>query len=182
MIPQLETERLVLRAWKPEDFEAHARFMADPDVTRYLSGDPLSRNDAWRQMATIVGHWVLRGYGFWAVMRKSDSAFIGRAGMWNPEGWPGIEVGWTLGKEFWGRGYATEAAQAALNFAFLTHNLDRVISVIDTRNAASQKVATRLGETRGERFVIEHSGKTFHTEIWSISRADWARSAVKILR
>jgi len=175
MIPTLETERLVLRAWKQEDFEPYARFMADADVMRYLSGVSLSRADAWRNLAAILGHWVLRGYGMWAVERKSDGAFIGRVGLWNPEGWPGLEVGWTLGKVYWGQGYATEAARAAMAYGFLTQPVDRLISVIDPRNAPSQAVATRLGETRGERREIVHNGKTFTADIWSIAREDWRR-------
>jgi RimJ/RimL family protein N-acetyltransferase len=177
MIPILETERLILRGWKPEDFGAHARFMADPDVSRYLSGEPQSRNDAWRGMATIVGHWMLRGYGFWALERKSDGAFVGRCGLWQPEGWPALEVGWTLGQEYWGQGYASEAGRAALDFAFLTQNVDRMISVIDTRNLASQKVATRLGEARGEQRELVIAGKIFTVDIWSISREEWRKRA-----
>lgn len=175
MIPTLETERLILRGWKPEDFGAYERFMADPDVMRYLSGNPLSQGDAWRNMAQFAGHWLLRGYGVWAVERKSDGAFIGRVGLWFPEGRPAIEVAWTLGREYWGNGYASEAGRASMEFGFLTLNADRLISVIDPRNEASQKVAARLGETRGERLDVLHNGKTHITEIWSISREEWKR-------
>lgn len=177
MIPVLETERLLLRGWRADDFEPHARFMADPDVMRYLSGEAMSRNDAWRNMATIVGHWVLRGYGFWAVVRKSDNAFVGRVGIHNPEGWPGLEVGWTLGKDYWGQGYATEAARAAMNYGFLTQNTERLISVIDPRNMASQAVATRLGETRGEQIELTIQGKVFTADIWSIARETWRNNS-----
>lgn len=175
MIPTLETERLVLRGFTLEDFEAHARCMADPDVARYLTGEPMSRADAWRHLATMLGHWALRGYGYWAVTRKSDGAFVGRTGLQNPEGWPGLEVGWTFAKEHWGQGYATEAGRAAMRYGFLTLNTDRLISVIDPRNAASQAVATRLGETRGETTSIVFMGKTFAADIWSIARTEWQR-------
>jgi RimJ/RimL family protein N-acetyltransferase len=176
VIPQLQTERLLLRGLKQEDFEAYAGFHADPEVMRYISGTPVSRSDAWRSLAVMIGHWTLRGYGMWGVERKSDSAFVGRVGLWNPEGWPGLEVGWTLGKEFWGQGYATEAARAAMDFGFLTQDVPRLLSVIDVANLASQRVAERLGETRGERRVIEYMGKSFTTDMWSISRVDWARN------
>lgn len=152
--------------------------MADPDVTRYTAGGlAMSRVDAWRNMATLVGHWMLRGYGMWAVARKSDGEFLGRVGLWNPEGWPGLEVGWTLGKEHWGQGYATEAARTAMNFGFMTQDVERLISVIDGRNYASQRLAERLGETRGEQATIEYQGSSSTVDIWSISRQDWARRA-----
>jgi RimJ/RimL family protein N-acetyltransferase len=175
VIPRLETERLFLREWRAEDFDDYAHFLADPDVSRFLSGEPLSRTDAWRNMAVVVGHWVLRGYGMWAVERKTDGAFVGRVGLWNPDGWPGLEVGWALGREFWGHGYATEAARAAMHFAFLTQNTERILSVIDARNRASQKVAERLGEERGERREITFQGKSFTVDLWSIPRETWAR-------
>jgi RimJ/RimL family protein N-acetyltransferase len=175
MIPTLETERLILRAWKADDFEPYARFMADPDVVRYLSGETLSRGDAWRNMAQFVGHWLLRGYGMWAVERKSDGAFIGRVGLWYPAEKPAVEVGWTLGREYWGQGYASEAARVSMEYGFLTQGVDRLISVIDPRNEASQKVAARLGETRGERLDVVHRGKTYITDVWSISREEWQR-------
>lgn len=173
MIPILETKRLLLRALKPEDFETYARFMADPDVARYLTGEPMSRADAWRSMATVLGHWMLRGYGRWAVERKSDHTFLGHIGLWNPEGWPGVEVGWTLAKEYWGQGYASEAARAAMDFGFRTQNVDRLISVIDAGNVPSQKVAERIGETRGERRELVVNKKSFTVDIWSISRETW---------
>ncbi len=175
MIPRIETERLVLRGYEPDDFEPFAAFMADADVMRYLSGSPMARNDAWRNLATLIGHWALRGYGMWAVERKADGAFIGRIGLNNPEGWPGLEVGWTLGKPYWGQGYATEAGRAALRYAFMTQPDDKIISVIHPENRASQSVAARLGETKGPFQELIIGGKSYPTEIWSISRAEWAK-------
>lgn len=173
MIPRLETERLILREYRVQDFEAFAAFMADPDVVRYLNGSPMTRPDAWRLMATAIGHWTLRGYGTWAVERKSDGAFIGRVGLINPEGWPALEVGWTLGKPYWGQGYATEAARVSMRYAFLTQPVDRIISCIDPGNTPSQKVAIRLGETKGPRQELMIGGRPYICDIWSISREEW---------
>jgi RimJ/RimL family protein N-acetyltransferase len=117
----------------------------------------------------------LRGYGFWAVERKSDGALIGRIGLNNPEGWPGLEVGWTLGKPYWAAGYASEAARAAMAFGFITQPVERLISVIHVDNKPSQAVAQRIGETKGPRHDIVFAGKTIPTDIWQISREDWMR-------
>jgi RimJ/RimL family protein N-acetyltransferase len=173
MIPRLETERLHMRPWHASDFDAFAAMMADADVQRYLSGQPLSRGEAWRSLAASVGQWVLRGYGTWAVERKSDGALLGKVGIVHPEGWPGIEVGWTLGKSAWGHGYASEAAIAAIDYAFITLPLERVISIIHPENIPSQKVAARVGETKGERIGLEVGGKTYPADIWAITREDW---------
>jgi RimJ/RimL family protein N-acetyltransferase len=175
MIPHLETERLILREDRPEDFEAYAGFMANADFTRFINGKPLVRTDAWRSFAYTIGHWVLRGYGFWAVERKSDGAYIGRVGLNNPEGWPGLEVGWIIGRPYWGNGYATEAGRAALNYAFLTQPVARMISTIDQGNLASQVVAKKLGETKGACCDVVIRGKTYRLDIWSIDREKWQR-------
>jgi RimJ/RimL family protein N-acetyltransferase len=175
VIPQLHTERLLLRELRESDFEAYAGMMADPDVARFLSNGPITRVDAWRSLASVIGHWALRGYGMWAVERKSDHMFVGRVGLWNPEGWVGLEVGWTLARGFWGNGYATEAARAAMSYGFLTHDVSRLISVINPLNHHSQRVAERLGETRTEQQEIEFHGEKIMVDVWSISREEWAR-------
>jgi RimJ/RimL family protein N-acetyltransferase len=143
----LETDRLTLRMFREGDFEPYARICADPDVMRYLGeGKPLTRGEAWRQMAMIVGHWRLRGYGLWAVEERATGDLVGRIGFFNPEGWPGFELGWVLGRAYWGRGYATEGARRALDHAFTAMGREHVISLIHPANAASIRVAERLGE------------------------------------
>jgi RimJ/RimL family protein N-acetyltransferase len=148
VIPELDTERLRLRAPRLEDLDGFARMYADPDVMRFLeSGVPLDRAAAFRSMAVHLGHWLLRGYGQWALEERATGVFVGRAGLWRPEGWLGLEVGWTLDRDAWGHGYATEAGGAAIDYAFNVLQADEVISVIRPENTASIKVAERLGET-----------------------------------
>lgn len=146
-IPTLTTHRLILRAFRDDDLDAYAEMCADADVMRYLGeGKTLSRADAWRQLAFFVGHWQLRGFGLWALEEKASGRFIGRAGPLQPEGWPGFEVGWTLARGSWGKGYATEAAREALRYAFEELDRDHVISIIRPDNLPSIRVAERLGE------------------------------------
>jgi RimJ/RimL family protein N-acetyltransferase len=123
---------------------------------RYMGhGATLSRGDAWRHMAMFVGHWQLRGFGMWAVEERDTRRFVGRVGLHQPDGWPGLEVGWMLDRATWGRGYATEAARAALDHAWHVLGADHVISLIAPENAASIRVAERLGETLEGTFDLD---------------------------
>lgn len=151
IIPEIETERLLLRALRASDFETYAVMMADPDVTRFLAdGRPLNRADAWRQLAMLIGHWELRGFGIWAVEERATGAFVGRIGCFEPEGWPGFEVGYTLARNAWGKGYASEGAAASLHYARTTLGRSAVMSVIRVGNRGSVRVATKLGATLAE--------------------------------
>jgi RimJ/RimL family protein N-acetyltransferase len=143
----LQTERLLLRAFSDADLDAYAAMCADAEVMRYLSvtGALLSREDAWRQMALFAGHWALRGFGMWAVEERESGRFIGRVGLHQPEGWPDRELGWSLAREAWGRGYATEAARAAADYAFRTLRWSHLIHLILPGNDRSIRVAGRLG-------------------------------------
>jgi RimJ/RimL family protein N-acetyltransferase len=109
LISKVTTERLVLREWRASDLEPLAAMTADVEVMRYLGG-AVDRSQAWRMMSLFAGHWQLRGFGTWVVQRRADDAVLGRAGLWQPEGWPGVEVGWMFARSAWGCGYATEAA------------------------------------------------------------------------
>ena len=142
----LETERLILRMFCEADFEAYAKLSADPEVMRFLGGKTFDRLEAWRHMAFIVGHWQLLDYGLWAVEEKSSGNLVGRIGFLNPAGWPGFELGWTLSREYWGRGYATEGARRALQYGFNELDRPHIISLIHPDNRASIRVAERLGE------------------------------------
>jgi RimJ/RimL family protein N-acetyltransferase len=144
---RLETERLILRPFADSDFDNYAAICADPEVTRHMTatGAPLPRWEAWRSFAMFVGHWQLRGYGVWGLEEKATGRFLGRTGLHNPDGWPGIEVGWMLDRSAWGKGYATEAGRAALAWAVEKLRLKHIISVIQPENTRSIQVAERLG-------------------------------------
>lgn len=144
--PILETERLILRVPTAEDFEPWAAFSADEEAMRHLGGAQ-SRAVAWRGICTVTGAWTIRGFSMFSVIEKASGRWVGRLGPWEPEGWPGTEVGWGLSREVWGRGYATEGATAAIGWAFDTLGWDEVIHTIEPANLASQKAAQRLGST-----------------------------------
>lgn len=150
-IPHLTTDRLLLRAFAPEDFEPYAQMMANPDVTRYLGeGHALSRVEAWRQLAMFAGHWVLRGFGPWAVEERATGRFLGRIGCLEPEGFPAFEIAYTLAPAAWGKGFAREGAAAALRFARETLGRTAITSIIRPANAASIRVAQSLGAVATE--------------------------------
>jgi RimJ/RimL family protein N-acetyltransferase len=143
----LHTARLTLRQFREADIDAYAAMSQDAEVMRYLSGDGglLSRADAWRQMAIFLGHWQLRGYGTWAVEERTTRLFVGRVGLHNPEGWPDRELGWTIARPFWGKGYASEAARASIHHAFGTLGWTHLVSLIHPDNHRSARLAERLG-------------------------------------
>jgi len=143
----LETDRLKLRGWRNEDFDEFAELCADAEVMRFIGGKPVDRLEAWRQFAFHVGHWELRGYGHWVVEEKSTGRLVGRVGFLNPVGWPAFEIGWTLKREFWGKGYASEAAAHALQYGFNELGRPHISSLIHSDDKASIDVAERLGET-----------------------------------
>ena len=156
-IVTLETDRLLLREWRLTDFDVYEKMCADPEVMRYLGGKTFNQLEAWRHMAFLIGHWDLLGYGHWAVEEKSSGRFAGRIGFLNPAGWPAFEIGWTLGREFWGKGYATEGARGALQYAFNELDKAHVISLIHPENKASIRVAERLGEAlEGKTELLGH--------------------------
>jgi RimJ/RimL family protein N-acetyltransferase len=146
---------LILRGWRRRDLDAHAEMSADPEVMCHIGdGEPLDRAQSRREIAMHIGHWALRGYGQWALERKEDGASVGRAGLWNPPGWPGLEVGWKLARRAWGQGYATEAGRAAIEWTWETLDAPRLISIIQPGNTRSIRVAERLGMRRLEETTL----------------------------
>lgn len=167
--PELETARLVLRQFREDDLDDWARMTADPEVMRYVGGATLSREEAWRSIGFILGHWKIRGFGLWAAEEKKTGELVGRIGLYRPEGWPGLEVGWLVARARWGCGFASEGGAASLAYAFEVLGAERVISVIEPPNTASIRVAEKLGERFCERRQLQ--GK--QVAIYGIERAAW---------
>ncbi|MBY5991511.1 GNAT family N-acetyltransferase [Ferrimonas balearica] len=169
MMRELETERLRLRQWQDKDLDAYAALCADEEVMRYLGGTTLSREEAWRHMAVMAGHWQLKGFGHWAVEHKASGETIGRLGFLQPEGWPGFEIGWTLARAYQGQGLATEGARAALAAAFADPHRREVISIIHPENLASKRLALGLGE----RYWRDDVVRGFDVQIYGLTREEY---------
>lgn len=161
-IPTLETGRLRLRAPRQDDLDAFAAFFA-AERTEYIGG-PLNRSDSWWSLAGTLGMWAFRGFGMWMVEEKATGVLVGRVGPWEPDAWPEPEIGWSLFEGFEGRGYATEAALEARDWAYRSAGWTTAISLIAPQNAASKAVATRLGAAPEGRFV--HPEEGWEAEIW----------------
>lgn len=150
-IPTIETERLILRGHTPEDFPAFAAMWADPVVTRFIGGAPLSEEDAWSKYLRVAGHWALLGYGFWSIVEKASGQRVGEAGILsvkrdtNPSFRDVPEIGWGLLPAVHGKGYATEAVKAVLGWAEDRFGKVRMVCIIDPGNAPSLRVAERCG-------------------------------------
>jgi RimJ/RimL family protein N-acetyltransferase len=150
-IPRVETERLILRGHTLEDFPSFAAMWADPLVTRYIGGLPLSEEDSWAKFLRVAGHWALQGFGFWAVEEKASGKRIGEAGILNVKreivpSFDGVpELGWGLLPEVHGKGYATEAARAAIAWGEEKFGRVRMVCIIDPQNGPSLRVAERCG-------------------------------------
>jgi RimJ/RimL family protein N-acetyltransferase len=159
-IPELRTERLVLRGLRASDWNAYAAINADPVVRDWLGGNLLSREQSWAQMETFLGQWVLRGYGIFAV--QVDGDLVGRVGILHPADWPEPELSWTLAAPFWGRGLATEAAAEVRRWVFERFNWDRMVSYISPENTRSRRVAEKLGAVQDGQIML----RGFVAEVW----------------
>lgn len=167
--PQLQTSRLILRPPIEDDLEGWAGLDADPRAIQFLGG-LRSRDQAWMDMAAAAGMWRLRGCGLFSVIEIDTGRWIGRVGPWLPEDAIGTEVGWAISPASWGKGYATEAARAAVAWAFDHLGWAEVIHCIDAPNTASIAVAERLGSS-WLRTDQEASGK--EVEVYGQSRGAW---------
>ena len=157
---RLETDRLVLRVPEARDRDGYAAVFGDPEVVRHLDTTPWTPEESSAGIDRMRRHWDRHGIGLFSVVRKSDRRLLGRVGflLWDAERWVSAmreqlsgaletEIGWTLGSEFWNRGYATEAALACRDWALGELGLTRLVSVIAPGNTPSIRVAEKIGET-----------------------------------
>ena len=177
----IETERLTLHQPEQGDLDAFAPIFADEEVNRYLGGVARTRDDARQSIEAYMRHWEIYRVGPLTLVRKADRRILGRVGflVWDPSVWAhGLrgdlrepyetELGWALGREHWGQGYATEAAVAARDWAFAERDLPRLISLINVENHASIRVAEKLGASPGR--IVEGPPFTGPTCVYEYER------------
>ena len=159
--PTIETARLILRAHRLEDFEAHAALWGDPVVTRFIGGVPQTCEQAWVRLLRHAGMWQMLGFGFWAVTDKESGKLIGEAGFHDlkrdvtPSLDGTLEAGWGFLPEIHGKGIATEVVAALVAWGEANHPGRRMTCLIDPRNVASIRVAEKHG-------FREYARSTYH--------------------
>lgn len=167
---ELRTERLLLRPFVEADWKPLAQMTADIDCVRYTFRTPLTEWQTWRTLVGYLGHWSLRGYGPYSVVESSTSKWVGVVGIWYPGDWPEPEIKWSLAKDSWGKGYATEAAKQIQWICKRELKRDRMISLILPENEASKKVARRIGGKKESEFLFR--GETAEIFSYDLSGLD----------
>ncbi|WHZ19141.1 MAG: Acetyltransferase, GNAT family [Rhodanobacteraceae bacterium] len=170
--PVLETARLILRIPQRDDFAGWAALGEDAAAMRFLGGVK-PRFETWKHFLATVGAWHVQGFAPFSVIEKSSGRWIGRVGPLRPEDWPGDEIGWTLAREAWGNGYATEAATAAADWAFANLGWSEIIHCIAPDNAPSQAVAARLGSVKRGQGRLPPPNDKEPIDIWGQTRDEW---------
>lgn len=171
VVVEVLTERLLLRPPRGEDFPAWAAFAADPVAMEFLGGVQPAPV-AWRAFLSAVGGWHVQGFGIFSVIERDSGEWVGRLGPIEPLGWPGTEVGWGIASSRWGRGYGTEGAAAAIDFAVERLGWSEVIHCIEDDNLASIRVAQKLGSRRLRTARLPPPNEV-GLVVWGQSAADW---------
>jgi len=183
-LPNVETDRLILRRFRDSDVEALSIVFAKPEVWMYPYGRGFSHKETEVFLESQLSEWNEGGFGCWIAIEKSTTRIIGFVGLsvphFLPEILPAVEVGWRFDPDAWGKGYATEGASAALEEAFSTLGLEAVCSAPQSANPPSSKVCRRLG-MQIERVVKAEATKTrgaVDVDLYWITKAEWkARTA-----
>lgn len=142
---EITTERLKLRIFKENDWKDLYAYYSDAECMRYTAGRALADWEVWRQVATMIGHWEIRGFGPYAMEELSTGKVLGPVGMWYPLEWPEPEIKWGLSKNYWGKGFAKEAANAVRLMAIDHLPEVNLISLINKENTNSINLAESIG-------------------------------------
>ena len=169
---RIETERLLLRPPRIEDFDAFAELQADAEAARFIGGQ-VKRAEAWRRFLWQPGAWLVQGFGMFGVVEKASGLWVGQIGPWKPDSWPGNEIGYSFHPRAWGKGYATEAGIAAIGWAFEHLGWDDIIHSIAPDNVPSQRVAQRLGSRKLRSGVLPPPLENLPIDIWGQTREQW---------
>lgn len=176
-MPELETKRLLLRIPTLDDLDRWAEMMAVPDAARFIGG-VAPKPVVWRMIMQMNGAWAVTGISMFSVIEKTSGRWIGRVGPWQPYGWPGTEVGWGLHPDAWGKGYAVEAAAAAMHYAFDVLGWSNVIHCVNPENTRSAAVAGRLGSSIQRQANMPAPYEEV-ADIWGQSREEWSRNRAR---
>jgi RimJ/RimL family protein N-acetyltransferase len=173
--PTIKTARLILRPPIQDDLASWSGFMADEKATLFLGGAQ-PPTVAWRWMAMNAGSWVLKGFGMFSVIERDTGRWIGRIGPWQPEGWPGLEIGYGLISDVWGKGYGYEAAAASIDWALDNLGWPQFIHTINPKNVASAALARKLGSTNQGPGRLPAPLENETIEIWGQTAEAWRES------
>jgi RimJ/RimL family protein N-acetyltransferase len=178
----IETSRLILRIPQIQDFDRYADMLADETAARYIGGC-MSRAAAWRRFLQMPGAWAVQGFAMFSVLERASGLWVGQAGPWRPDGWPGNEIGYSFHPDAWGKGYAFEAGMASIEWAFANLGWDSIVHCIDPANIASQALAQRLGSRHLGPTQMPEPYQDLSTDLWGQTRAEWlARQSGSIAR
>lgn len=169
---RLDTPRLILHPPRVEDLDPWATMMLDEPAARHIGG-VMPRSLCWRQLMTMIGAWHAQGFAMFSVIEKESGRWVGRLGPWQPDGWPGTEIGWAIARDRWGLGYAGEGAVATMDWAFDTLGWTDVIHSIAPANHASQRVAAKLGSRNRGPGKLPAPFEGSPVDLWGQTREEW---------
>ncbi|HMO76514.1 MAG TPA: GNAT family N-acetyltransferase [Sphingopyxis sp.] len=170
--PLLVTERLILRPPAAEDFDAFAEMSAEEETMRFIGGTA-PRASAWRLWCTLAGAWHIRGFSMFSVIERATGEWVGRLGPWEPDGWPGLEIGYGVRAKFAGKGYAFEGTVAACDFAVEFLKWPSLLHTIDPANIRSQALAKRLGARNSGPTRLPEPFHEAPVDAWTQSADEW---------
>jgi ribosomal-protein-alanine N-acetyltransferase len=164
---EIETARLYLRQFTPEDLDELYCIYSDPEVMKYLSEGTRTREETAADLFQIIADWEKHAFGLWAVINKENNQFIGDGGLRFLGKTHEVEVGYVLAKAYWGKGLATEVAAASLKYGFEVLKLERIVAVADTENMASRRVMEKVGMKYQHNFDCRGRDRVYYSVLRS---------------